>query len=258
MGPLIAIGGVRIASEVVGQLEKAIEDLCTDLGFPPREEFKWSPGRGLWMHDNLRGDQRENFFAEVLSLCANFDAQAVVVIEDTSRQPATNSAVGPEQDVTQMFLERISNQLYVSQTHGIVIVDRPRGGRSDENKFLARCLETLQQGIGYVRPDRIALNVLSTPSKLVRLIQVADLITSCTLATVAGESTYAPRIFPQIKPILHSHDGRIGGVGLKIHPDYCYANLYYWLLGDAYLNRGNTGFPLPMNNYPYASSPDKW
>ena len=38
---------------------------------------------------------------------------------------------------------------------------------------------------------------------------------------------------------------RIGGVGLKIHPDLRYANLYYWLVGDDVIFKGWNGFPLP-------------
>jgi hypothetical protein len=63
----------------------------------------------------------------------------------------------------------------------------------------------------------------------VRLLQTADLITSFTLAMVSGEDRHSAPIFGLIKFLLMSEMGRIGGVGLKIHPDYVYANLYRWL-----------------------------
>lgn len=47
MGPLIAVGGIQVPSEIVNKLETAIESLCIEYGFPPQEEFKWSPGREL-------------------------------------------------------------------------------------------------------------------------------------------------------------------------------------------------------------------
>jgi hypothetical protein len=46
--------------------------------------------------------------------------------------------------------------------------------------------------------------------------------------------------------------GRIGGLGLKIHPDFRYANLYHWLLGDSHFVRYQSGYPLPFKSRPYA------
>ena len=33
-----------------------------DAGFPPNEEFKWSPRRDMWMHQNLVAERRQVFF----------------------------------------------------------------------------------------------------------------------------------------------------------------------------------------------------
>jgi hypothetical protein len=79
--------------------------------------------------------------------------------------------------------------------------------------------------------ELIAL-LLTTNSKLLRLVQLADLITSCTTALVVGENRFAPITFQYIRPLLRSEGGRIGGVGLKIHPAHRCPNLYHWLVGD--------------------------
>ena len=143
------------------------------------------------------------------------------------------------------------------QSDGIIITDRPGGDRASEDEFLLECLDTLQQGTDYVRPDRVALSVLATSSKLVRLLQVADVVTSCTLAMVSGEDTYAPPIFNNaIRPMLLSDPDRIGGIGLKIHPDYRYVNLYHWVLGDENHIRDGIGEPLPRDDRPYKIRPD--
>lgn len=173
------------------------------------------------MHDNLVGDKRKNFFLDLLDIVLANNGKAIVVIEDTNYKPATGEFT-PERDVINMFLERVHNQLYIKDTEGIVIVDRPSGSRTDEDKFLVNCLETIQSGTNYVKPEHILLNVLSTPSKLIRLLQVADVITSCTTAMVSGENRFSPPIFEKIKFLFHSDKDRIGGVGLKIHPDYKY------------------------------------
>lgn len=257
MGPLVAIGGVQVAAQAVRDLERTLDTLCMEYGFPLGEEFKWSPGRELWMYNNLVEQQRSEFFIQVLSRAQDCGAKVTVIIEDTNCNTATG-VQSAEEDVASLFLERAHNMLRARGSEGIVIVDRPGGGRAQEDKFLANCLETLQTGTKYVKPDRIALNVLSTPSKLVRLLQVADVVTSCTLSTVAGETRFSPPVFAVIKGLFHVDMGRIGGVGLKIHPDFKYGNLYHWLLGDEYFIRGNTGIPLPHNYFHlYNSGPNE-
>jgi hypothetical protein len=56
--------------------------------------------------------------------------------------------------------------------------------------------------------------------------------------------------------MLRSEQGRIGGVGLKLHADLRYANLYHWLLGDSHWWKGNVGIPLPAEGHPYVNSAD--
>jgi len=137
----------------------------------------------------------------------------------------------------------------------LVITDRAGSRHAEEDKFLRGCLEILQSTTGYVRPDSIALNVVSTPSKFIRLIQAADLVTGCTVAAVGGEERYSPPIMEKLKTLFHRELGRVGGVGVKIHPDYKYGNLYHWILGDGVFVRSSTGWPLPRDDYPYYLSP---
>jgi len=254
MGPLVAIGGIYVPDQDVRKFEKDVDDLCTSHAYPYREEFKWSPGRELWMRDNLIEGNRERFFIDVLSLCLDRGIKAIVMVADTNYRPA-NRDVTHEMDVAILFLERVNLCLGRLNKEGVIIVDRPSGDRSMEDKFLSKCLETLQAGTTYVKPDRIAINVLSTPSKLVRLLQVADLITSCSLSFVAGEDKFSPPVFNLIKKMLFSDGGRKGGVGLKIHPDFKYANLYHWLLEDDFFWKANCGIPLPLKGRCFFSNP---
>jgi uncharacterized protein DUF3800 len=258
MGPLVAAGGLIVPGDAVGPLERDIEAVCRKYGFPAGEEFKWSPRRDQWMYASLVEDNRAQFFTDVLRVSSGHGAAAVVVIEDASQTRAIADSPNAEADVTRLLLERVENRFSAARSDGIVVVDRPAGDRAAEDRFLTTCLETLQSGTRYVKPEHVAVNVLSTPSHLVRLVQAADLVTSCTVAAVAGEARYAPPIFEAIRPMFPSELGRIGGVGLKIHPDYVYANLYHWLGRDRDLVRGNSGIPLPTKGRPYADDPNRW
>jgi hypothetical protein len=122
-----------------------------------------------------------------------------VVIEDTNHALAIAEAGDHEMDVVGMFLERANNQLTARKRHGVVVVDRPTGGRSEETRYLVRCLESLQTGTRFVKPDRIAINVLTTASELVRLLKLADVVVSCSVAYAFS------RVFDFMTLVADSH-----------------------------------------------------
>lgn len=254
MGPLVAIGGMMVSHRELEALQYEIDQLCEKAGFPLGEPFKWSPGSELWMYNNLKDAYRKKFFRAVLRAAQDHAVTAQVIIEDEDHKTA-NRGTTHELDVTKMFLERADMQFGKAGTKGVVVVDRPGGGRKEEEKFLADCVDTLQAGTRFWEMAD-TLFVVSAPSKLVRLLQLADLITSCTLAYISGESSWAPTTFKHIKPLLSEWMGSIGGAGVKIHPDYRYANLYHWLLDDSHLRPGWKLLPLPLTERPYSGSPD--
>ena len=254
MGPLVAAGGVHVPVQAAPSIEAEINTLCADYRFPEREVFKWSPDRKLWMHGNLTGRQRRQFFLDLFDLAHRMKVKAVVVVEDTTSSTATR-ADSAEIDVTRLLLERVNSQFGRSRTKGILIFDRPGGGRKSEGEFLTQCFDTLDQGTDYVSFQNISY-ILSAHSRFQRLVQLADVVTSCTLAAVGGECRYSPPVFEAIRGILARDGKRIGGTGLKIHPDGRYANLYHWLVEDSYLGQFSGGHRLPLDHRPYACAPD--
>lgn len=135
-------------------------------------------------------------------------------------------------DVTTLLLERVNKHFERDQTKGIFITDKLDGGNRNEKDFLEQCLETLLHGTNYVNFNCIIQNVFTTHSHYSRLLQIADVITSCTLARVAGEEVYSPQVFELIIDLFDSDNyGKIGGWGVKIHPRK-YECLYGELLGD--------------------------
>lgn len=250
MNRLVGVGGIYVPSESVNTFERALNQLCVNAGFPPGEEFKWSPNREDWMHQGLTGAPRTAFFLDVLRLCVEHGVKVAVVISDTeSRHPVHYRS--HEDFAILLLIERIEWLASRAVRDVVVVFDRPGGAQAEEESFLARCLETIQDGTPFLRPARIALNALSTSSHFVRLLQAADLITSCVTAFVAGENRYSTQLIPAIRPLLATNAHRVGGFGIKIHPDFWYANLYHWLFGDSHFWRGNVGHPFPLLTHPY-------
>jgi len=257
MKPLIGLGGVHILAEKIGDIEHEINELCNRYGFSDGEEFKWSPSRNTHMHDNIQGERRVEFYNELFEIALNYNTTAIVVASDNDCRFADDSSTSHDEDVTTIFLER-ANQLFNSfNRNGAVIVDKPGGGQKQEKELISKCLETLEKGTDYVKFDRIPLPVMTADSQHIRLLQLADVITSCSIARLAGENTYSPKIFELIKPLLREEFGRKGGVGFKVHPDMRYQNLYYWLLDDKFLKRGTTENPLPKEGILYFENPEE-
>lgn len=257
MGPLLASGGLFVDGDKLAKMESAVNAVCSKAGFPPNEEFKWSPRRGTWMHQNLVGERRKAFFLSIIQTCLDHQAKVLVIISDCdSRTPSDCST--HEIFVTKMLMERVNNLAVSAGSTAIIVVDRPGGGITQERKFLSECLATLQNGTHYVVPAQIAINPISTDSHLIRSLQAADLIVGCTTAVVAGQTTLAPTIFEAIKPILARELGRAGGVGVKLHPDFKYLNLYHWVLGDDTWIRSMNGWPLPYSGRPYSKGPNEF
>ena len=254
MGPLVGVGGLSVAASTVAELGRALENTCSEAGFPAGEEFKWSPGRDLWMHDNLVGKPRLAFLRQVIQHLIDHEATIAVVVVDRKFKSATHVETA-EEDATRLFLERVEYCCSKNFSRALVVTDRPAGGRGDEDEFLSRCLEMLQEGTDYVQHKSIVHNVVSTPSRLSRLLQAADVVTGITVAATAGEKSYAPPLLQELRPLFYRDSNRIGGYGLKIHPAVRYMNLYHWLVGDTHFYRGQSATPLPAEGVPYNRDP---
>lgn len=255
MSALVAVGGIALASDAIQSAGAQLDAHCREVGFPDRQEFKWSPGRKLWMRDNLVGSARREFFSQVSKILAAQGATAFAVVIECDAK-AMHSGTEPEMDALLTLLERFHSWLPAGE-EGVVVVDTPSGDRSDEHGFLQNCVERLATGTPYVDFDQLALPVLSAPSRMVRLLQCADLITSCLAALIAGEENHAPITAGELLPLVRREYGRVGGVGIKIHPDYKYANLYHWLFGDEHLGPAHGGAPLPLSSRKYSKDPKR-
>jgi hypothetical protein len=114
----------------------------------------------------------------------------------------------------------------------------------------------LRVGTEYVKPERILLNILTSPPKFMRLLQLTDVVTFCTVASVSGGNSFSLAVSDVVRSMLARELGRIGAVELKIHRDFKYLDLYHWLLGDPRFVRFMSGFPTPIPSYQYSVGPN--
>src|SRR5690349_10114549 len=98
MGRLVATGGFGVSGDVARALHARISAICTEYEFPPGQEFKWSPGKELWMRNHLVREKRRQFFLQVLEAVKDADAVAILVIEDETAFTATPKARDAKED----------------------------------------------------------------------------------------------------------------------------------------------------------------
>ena len=251
MGQVIGLGGVFVSDAALRPLAAAIDGIARRFGIPDGEELKWSPRKGTWIYENLHDDRRRHCYAQVLQAAANLNVRAVVICWDTG-QTWLKGKEAFRRCVTFLF-ERIAMHLTAENSTAILIADRPGGGKQQEDEFLGDFLRHVEQGTQYVVPHRVLLNVLTTPSHLMRHLQVADLVTGIATSMVCGSYAFAQPLFPHVRSLLIKNNmNHVGGTGLKIFPRQL-INLYHWVLEeDFYFTGGGArAYPLPQRHLIY-------
>ena len=254
MGKLIAFGGILVDESHLRSLNTGIDAVADLFGVPEGEEFKWSPNKQSWIYSNLLGDERQKCYSAILETALEHEVKAIVVVWDTGRTTLKGNAAF-EKCVSFLF-ERLSVCLEKNTSLGLIIADKPGGSHKEDEAFLERFIERTNSGTKYVPPDRIGLNVLTTPSHLLRHLQLADLVTGITTAMVAGYYKYSKPLFEYIKPMfIQNHLDCIGGTGLKLFPNEL-TNIYHWVLAeDTFWRVGmSCGWALPDKRWPYAEN----
>jgi hypothetical protein len=251
MGTVVAIGGIFVEDSVLRPLNTRIDEISAEFGIPKGDEIKWSPRKGSWIYSNLHAEIRTACYKKVLQAAVEHNVRGIVICWDTGQttlkgERAFNKCVD-------FLFERIAVHLEKRDTTAILVADRPGGGKDQEEQFLSEFVTRVQNGTEHVVPDRILLNVLTTPSNLVRHLQLADLVTGIATAMVCGQYKHASPLFDSVKSILiQNHFGTIGGTGLKLFPDQL-LNIYHHVPKEDTLWRvgAGMGVSLPYPKYPY-------
>lgn len=246
LGRLVAFGGVAFEEEHLAAVAAAVDEIAVRYGVPPGVEFKWSPDprKDRWLHDDFKDPERRECYREILRAAHEHGGRAIVVITDTSRT-YLDVADASDRCVKYAF-ERFETHLEKSRRLGLVVADRPGGGKSEEDAFLRAFLLRITLGTEYKKGDKIPINVLTTPSHLLRHLQVADLVTGIATGTVGG-NRYALALAADLKPLfLRNASGTVGGTGLKLDPREL-VNLHFHCLGETSFAKASAraGWTLP-------------
>lgn len=251
MGKVVGFGGVIVGVDTIRGLFESFSNILQEFSVPVGTEVKWSPPRDNWIHGNLISRRRKECYSKLLSISKTMNVRAIVAGVDCGRfRKSEESAF---QFAVNCVFERLETHLAKRNTLGILVADRPGGGHKQDNKFLEAFLDRVEKGTDFVKSEMIILNALTTPSKLVPGLQLADIVVGCTVAMVCGKYRYAKDIFRHIQPLfIKNYIGFSGGTGLKLFPDKL-MNLYYHLLGeDNYVRVSQmAGYPLPREKLPY-------
>ena len=230
MGKIVSVGGIFLEESRLRALTEAVDEIAAAFGIPENEEIKWSPKKGAWIYENLHGDDRKECYTQILKAAADLDARAIVIAWDTGRTTLKGEKALAK--CLDYLFERIEVHLGKRSSCGLIVADRPGGGKKQEDEMLGDFLEKVQKGTEFVVPKNVLLNILTSPSHLIRHLQVADLVTGITTAMVAGQYKYAKPIFATINNMLiENHFHASGGTGLKVFPGEL-INLYHWVLGE--------------------------
>ncbi len=251
MGKLVAYGGLLVSSESTHDLSNRIDEIAKEAGIPDREEIKWSPRKDSWIYNNLKGDDRLNCYSSIINAAKDAESIAIVTVCDPVMRNL-KMEWGFERCVT-YTLERVSAYTENLSSKAVVISDRPSGGKREEDQFLTDYLGHIESDYNFMHTGNFALNMLTAPSHLVRLLQAADLITAITTAMISGQTKYAKDYIELIKPMYAKNSlGSIGGTGLKVYPDNL-INLYHWVLSETHYCKTSrmAGIPLPLDTYHY-------
>jgi len=254
IGKLVAFGGIFLDESTLRPLHASIDEIAASYGIPKGEELKWSPKNNSWIYKNLIGEARKSCYSQVLQKARDLKARAMVVVWDTGR-----TGHKPEDALEKCMhyaFERIEMHLDDRKSAGIIVADKPGGGKDQEEDLLSEFLERVQSGTEYVVPKNVSLNVLTSPSHLVRQLQLADLVVGITTAMVEGQYDYAQPLFEIIRPMfIQNYYGFSGGAGLKLCPDDL-INIYHWVLKeDVYCKVAkSSGISLPKSGAAYETN----
>jgi hypothetical protein len=214
LGHLVGVGAVAVPEDGLAPYAAGIRALRAEFGVPPGTELKWSPGDGSWLKTGAGKAACTLLREKMLDLAAEAGATSIVLVWARGHLDWQVPAV--REKLLRWLYDKVSTFLGRRNAVGVVVADEPGGGPKDRAKWLRETLPLTDEGTGYTRPEQIVLPIVTAPSHHIPHLQLADLVTSATVAAVAG-NRYALDLMPRLIRIADRlPDGQVGGAGLTV------------------------------------------
>ncbi|WP_158892007.1 hypothetical protein [Amycolatopsis anabasis] len=255
---LAALGGVIIPEYSTASLAILLGKIRADFGLPADEELTWRPRLGSALA--ALGPELFELRRRMLAEAKACGIRSVVVIRD----------VGPnqsKQDIAaeslKLFYDRVILHLRAKAAmspggcRGLICAGRPTSEK--DGHWLAASLDLTRFGQDYVRPDLIALPIVTAPSAQLPQLQLADLVVSATTAAVAGYAS-GQHLVPYLHDLMVTDAcGKRAGFGIVLRPQRL-NNLYLRVFSESRcVAHGGLEVPLPSrglsttDHWPYAT-----
>jgi hypothetical protein len=251
LGHLVGVGAVLFPENSLLEYTDGIRSLREELGVPQGVELKWSPPDGSWLKTAEGNAIRTLLRKRMLTLACDLRVRSLTVVWD--RGSLEWPIPEARREVLKYLYDKVSLCLDSLDDLAIVIADEPGGGPSDQKTWLAETLPLTDEGTDYTKPERIVLPITTAPSHHIPHLQLADLVTSATIAAIAG-NRYALELKSELMALANQNShGRVGGAGITLWPPRL-RNLFFWLCDDDIYIRSGVGTPLPTPSLPYEDS----
>lgn len=213
---LLAFGAVIAPESSMREYSRLLDSIRSRHGLPENEEIKWNAPRGSAL--GALGEETLELFSTMLRGADDLGMKSVVCIWERNDRWKVEEPEALKKTLKFLY-ERVERYLEASQDTGVVIADRPPGGRGEETQWISEALDLTKQGTEYVTAERVVMPIVTAPSKLVPLLQLADLVTAGVTAAVAGFPK-GLKMVNDLIPLLNTNSrGQVGGTGVKIYPD---------------------------------------
>ncbi len=213
----VGVGGVILHDDKINSLCTLFKQKKQVHHIPIEEEIKWSPDKDSWVVKNLTGDNRISAYSDILDLLKKFNSKTLVaVFQGMGKKLNTKEAKWKcIKFITERFQFYLQGQ---EDKNGIIIADFPGSGK-EEKELLQKYFQLKENGTGYVKPENIVMNLLTTESHLNPALQLADLVVGITTGMCTPQRVNASHYWEIIKRSFYcNQQGQVIGCGLKVYP----------------------------------------
>ena len=217
MGSLVSAGGIYVPALSAAPLQETVNYVCGSYGCPAGEEFKWNAPKKSWLQQ--LGARRSDFYREILQACVDSGVTANVVVVEKGHYPTHEVSLTR---AFQWLLERVQFTAQEQDEVCGLIADRRSAVTKHDDQFVGDLLQTIYQGTDFVMPKSIHWAV-SSDSRNIRSLQIADLVVGCTTQFVAGRLVHTEKLIGKVHDLLRKNpNGNVENYGLKLWPGELY------------------------------------